>query len=164
MASSRVVDQPSPIMFNMRLTELLKVVGIGATIGLISYLIFVILDKYVFTPSLCGTSGLEQRCANKESFASSIALVIGAFGGLFALVQQRVYRPLLIVILTTLSLWNVPLIASGASSLVWVVALIVILFGLAYGAFTWLVQVRNLYLAATLGIVLLIVLRLVFSS
>ena len=164
MASSRVVDQPSPIMFNMRLVELFRVIGVGVIIGFITYLIFIILDKYVFTPSLCGTSGLEQRCANKESFASSIALVIGAFGGLFALVQQRVYRPLLVVILTTLALWNVPLIASGGSSLLWAVAMAVILFGLAYGAFTWLVQVRNLYLAATLGIVLLIVLRLVFSS
>lgn len=147
----------------MSVPDLLKLLIGGAIVGLATYAFFLVLDHYVFTPTLCSSTGLEERCANKESFASSIALVVGAFVGLFAAVQQRVYRPLLVVLFATVGLWNVPLIATSFPW--WGAALIVAgLFSFAYSAFAWIVQLRNLYLAVGLGLVLLVVLRLIISA
>lgn len=147
----------------MTIPDLIKLLVAGAIVGLATYALFLALDQFVFTPALCNSAGLEERCANKASFASGIALIIGAFIGLFAAVQQRVYRPLLVVIFATLGLWTVPLIA--ASLPWWGASLIVaVLFACAYGAFAWVVQLRNIYAAVGLAIALLVVLRLVISA
>lgn len=163
MASAKVVDQYQPAVVTMSAKELLRVAIIGLVTGLLTYAIFLLLDRYVFASTLCGSAGLEARCADKSSYASSISLVIGAFGALFAAVQQRVYRPLLVVLLVTFGLWGVSLLIM---QLPWWGATLAagLVFALAYAAFAWVIQLRNLYLAVGLGALLLLTLRLILSA
>lgn len=147
----------------MKLSDLIRLLIGGAVVGLATYALFLALDQYVFTPALCSSAGLEERCADKESFASSFALVIGAFVGLFATVRQRVYRPLLVVLFATIGLWNIPLLVADFTW--WAAALLVAaVFSFSYGAFAWIVQLRNLYVAVGFGLVLVTVLRVIITA
>lgn len=164
MATAKVLEQPRPAVMMMSSKDLLRLVGTGALIGLVTYALYVALDRYVFTPALCGSGvGFPERCGSKEYFASTLAMVVGAFAGIFVFVQQRVYRPLLVIILATVALWNIFTIGSAAAW--WVFALLVlVLFALTYAAFAWLVQIRNLYLALGVSLLLLVVVRLLIGG
>jgi hypothetical protein len=164
MASTKVIEQPRPMAIVMSYKDLLRVIASGLVIGLITYALYVALDRYVFTPALCGNvSDLAGRCQDKETFASSLAMVGGAIVGLFAMVQAKVYRPLLVVLFATISLWGVPMLLVDLPWWVFTAALSFI-FALAYAAFAWIVQVRNLYVAVGAGIVFLVVLRLLINT
>ena len=162
MASTSVINQHRPTIVSMSIKEAASIAIIGLIVGILSLVIFLLLDRYILSTALCGPVGLEQRCADKTSFASGIAIVIGAVLGLFATVQQRAYRPLLVIILATISFWG---IFSLLSTLNWLamIAAAAILFALCYLAFSWIVQLRNIYIALALGILLTIIIRLVIS-
>jgi len=164
MANTKVIEQPRPTAIVMSYVDLVRVVVSGLVIGLVTYALFVALDRYVFTPTLCGdVTGLAERCQDKESFASILAMVFGSIIGLFALVQARVYRPLLVILLVTVSLWGLPALAIDLPWWGFTFALSLI-FGLAYGAFAWIVQLRNLYAAIGIGLVFLVILRLIINA
>lgn len=147
----------------MSVGDVVRVALSGLAVGVATYLLYLLLDKYVFTPTLCGATAAALKCDNKMYFASGVATVLGAFGGLFAMVQQRVYRPLLVVLLATVGLWNFVLIAA---TLPWWLALLLtgLIFALAYAAFAWLVQLRNFILALVITVVILVVMRLIISA
>lgn len=164
MASTKVIEQPRPMAIIMSYKDLLRVIASGLIIGLVTYALYVALDRYVFTPALCGNaSDLAGRCQSKESFASALAMVGGAIVGLFAMVQTKAYRPLLVVLFATISLWGLPALLVELPWWMFTLAFSLI-FGLAYAAFAWIVQLRNLYVAIGVGIVFLILLRLLINS
>lgn len=158
----RVEATTAPLLMSLR--SVLTIVVIGVVVGLITLAAYYLLDRYVFTPGLC--SDLNEgtgRCENKLYFSSGFAMVIGAMAGLFGLVQQRVFRPLLVVLLVTVGLWNVPLLDIGST--VWLKVLIVaLLFGIAYAAFSWLVQLRNFVVALVLSVVVVVLMRVILMS
>ncbi|HEY1085511.1 MAG TPA: hypothetical protein VGE34_02165 [Candidatus Saccharimonadales bacterium] len=164
MATAKVLEQPRPVVMAMPLRDLLRLIATGALIGLVTYALYVVLDRYVFTPALCGNGvGFPERCGSKEYFASTLAMLLGAMCGIFVFVQQRVYRPLLVIILATLALWNIFTVGSAATW--WLFALIVlVIFALTYAAFAWIVQIRNLYVALGISVLLLVVVRLLMGS
>lgn len=164
MASTRVVEQqPRPVMLLMSWVELGRIFIIGAIIGLLSAALYVMLDKYVLTPALCSAPEMASRCAAKPYFASGIAMVIGAIAGLFALVQQRAYRPLLVILLATAGLWNVVLLTAMLP--LWTAAIATaLIFGIVYCAFAWLAQIRNFVIALVVGVVLVLLMRLIVSA
>ena len=164
MATTKVLEQPRPKVLVMQYKDLAVLLGTAAVVGLVSYALYIALDRYAFTPLLCeGTTMLASRCAETSTYASGVAMAIGALGALFTTVQQRVYRPLLVVLFVTVSLWGILQIGAG---LAWWLQLLVVtaIFSLAYGLFAWIVQIRNLYLALGLGIFMVIALRLILSS
>lgn len=164
MATAKVLEQPRPAALLMSFKDLLRILGVGALIGLVTYALYVVLDQYVFTPALCGTGvGFPERCESKEYFASTLAMILGAMGGLFTLVQQRVYRPLLVVIASSFTLWNV-LTLEGNIPWWGFTLLIAAIFALAYGAFAWIVQIRNLYIALGVSVILFVVIRLLIAG
>ncbi len=136
----------------------------GVLVGLITLALYAVLDKYILTPGLCSEVGtVTGRCENKLYFANAFAMVLGAFAGLFIMVQQRVFRPLLVVILATAGLWNIIMVTTDLSW--WLHALIIaVLFGITYVAFAWLVQLRNFLVALILAVILVIAMRLVLMS
>lgn len=163
MASAKVLQQPRPTVSTMSNRDLVRVFLIGLVLGISTYVIFVALDRYVFTPTLCGETGLLERCDNKESYGATMAMLIGGFGGLFSMVRLQVYRPLLVVILVTISLWGV---MEVATSLPWWASTLAftIIVASAYAAFAWLVRIRNLYLAVGLSALLMLVVRFILSA
>jgi hypothetical protein len=155
-------QQSRPVMLLMSWSELGRVVTIGALVGLVTVALCAILDKYVLTPALCSAPEMAARCASKSYFASAIAMVLGAVAGLFALVQQRVYRPLLVILLATVGLWNVALLIVTLPLVVAIIAA-ALLFAATYGAFAWLAQIRNFVIALIVGIILVVLMRLMLS-
>ncbi|HEY0965512.1 MAG TPA: hypothetical protein VGE13_03475 [Candidatus Saccharimonadales bacterium] len=164
MASTKVLDQPRPALVAMSFQDIVRIFCIGLVIGIVIYAVHVALDRYVFTPALCEqATGTLERCENKEVYAATIATLLAAVGGLFALVRLRIYRPLLVVIFATASLWGV--IGLTSSLAWWLSALAVaLIFGIAYASFAWLARIRNFYIALGLSIVLLVAVRLVFMA
>lgn len=164
MASTKVAEQSHPSVRMMSRMDAVKVAASGAVIGLIIAAMYALLSTYVFTPTLCNEANTAiGRCDNVPQFANTLTMVLGAFVGLFAMVQLRVFRPLLVVLLAMIGLWGVILLVSD---LVWwqMGLWLAAIFGLGYVAFAWIVQVRQFVAAVVLGAVLAIVLRLVLMS
>lgn len=164
MASTKVVEQqPRAVMLLMSWGELLRVVAVGALVGVVTWASYGLLHTYVLTPALCNAPELAARCQAEPYFAGGVATVVGAVVGLLLLVWQRVFRPLLVVLLASAGLWNVVLITTGFS---WWVAILTsaLLFGVTYAMFAWLAQIRNFIVSVIVGVVLVVVMRLIISS
>ena len=165
MAKSKPVEvQAAPMPRLLTLRDALAILIAGAVVGLVTLAVYFMLDKYVFTPGLCGDVSIDPaRCESKEYFSSTLAMIIGGLVGLFALVRQRAFRPLLIVLLTVVGLWNVILLLSGM--VWWASALLAaLIFSTAYLAFAWLVQLRNFYLALGVTALVVVLMRLILIS
>lgn len=163
MATSKVAEQPRPKVMMMPYGDLFKIALAGLVIGLVTVALYAVFDKYVFTPALCGEAlAGTGRCENKLTFASSLAMIVSALGGLFAMVQLRVFRPLLVVLLVSVGLWNVLLLTNDL--VWWQMALTSgLVFAVAYAAFAWLVQIRNFFVALGLGALIVVLLRLILA-
>lgn len=165
MSDTTPADTPTTMPRLITVREGIGVLVAGAVIGLAALAVYFLFEKYVFTPLFCGNAiDIDQaRCEGKVYFASALAMVIAGLGGLFALVQQRVYRPLLVILLVTVGLWGVlPLMASGQW---WVGALLSsLVFAISYLVFTWLVQLRNFYVALGVSALIVVVMRLILMS
>ena len=164
MATKKMIEQTQPAIMTTTRADMWRVFVTGLVIGIALYALYIVLDRYVFTPVLCGeTGGLAGRCEDKETYASVVSMLIAAVGGLFAMLRQRVYRPLFVVIFVTIALWGV--LAVTTSLAWWLAALVLaVIVALGYTAFAWLALVRNFYIALGLSVVLLIVVRLVLVA
>ena len=161
MATRKVAEQVQPGALLMNWRDILKIGVAGAVIGLLTMALYVLFDKYVFSPTLCSDINLGSgRCENKLAFSSSVALVIGALPILFFFVQQRVYRPLLVILLSVVTLWNIPLLL-GELAMLPAILLSVLIFALTYLLFAWLAQIRNFPIALIVTIITVIVVRIV---
>ncbi len=163
MAERTHVEQVPPSVIMMTRVEMIKLLAVSAIIGLVTIGLHVLLERYLFVPALCGGEGVGSlRCESAPNVASGLALVLGGIAALFYFVQQRIYRPLLVVLLVGAALWGVPALIAEQSIVVGIL-LSAALFALAYGAFAWIVQVRNFVIALVLSLVLVIGLRLLIS-
>ena len=161
MATRKAVEQVQPGALMMAWKDLLKIGIFGALIGLLTMGLYVLFDRYVFTPTLCSDMNIGSgRCENKLVFSSSVALVIGALPALFFFVQQRVYRPLLVLLLAVVTLWNIPLLI-GELALLPATLLSLLIFALTYLVFAWLVQIRNFSVALIASIAVVVIVRII---
>ena len=163
MATRKVAEQVQPGALLMSWRDVLKIGVASAVIGLLTMGLYVLFDKYVFSPTLCSDLNLGSgRCENKLAFSSSVALVIGALPILFFFVQQRVYRPLLVILLSVVTLWNIPLLL-GELAMLPAILLSLLIFALTYLVFAWLVQIRNFPIALIVTIVTVILVRIILA-
>lgn len=161
MATRKTVEQVQPGALLMTWKDLVKIGIFGAVIGLLTMGLYVLFDRYVFTPTLCSDMNIGSgRCADKLTYSSGVALIIGALPILFFFVQQRVYRPLLVILLAVVTLWNVPLLL-GELAMLPAILLSLLIFALAYLVFAWLVQIRSFPIALILAIVTVVLVRIV---
>ena len=164
MATRKVAEQVQPGALLMNWRDVLKIGAAGAIIGLLTMGLYVLFDKYVFSPTLCSDINLGSgRCENKLVFSSSVALIIGALPALFFFVQQRVYRPLLVILLAVVTLWNIPLLL-GELAILPAILLTLLIFALTYLVFAWLVQIRNFPIALTATITVVVSIRLLLLA
>lgn len=164
MSTRKSVDQVQPGAILMSWRDVVKVIVAGALAGILTMALYVLLDRYVFTPTLCSDMNAGTgRCDNRLLFSSGVALVVAAFPVLFYFVNQRIYRPLLVVIVSIAALWNVPLLI-GELSLGVAILVAGLLFAGIYLLMAWLVQVRNFLVALGLSVIVVVVLRLILAS
>jgi len=146
----------SPLVI-MGAQELLQVVLRGALVGAVVAIVYLLLNKFVFTAVLCRPQSTGD-CSQASNYAAIAALVLSIFGGVIVLAQARVYRPLLVVLAALISLWGVQDHASGAQ---WygVIIAATILLGLSYGLYAWLARIRNFILAVVVTIVVVVLIH-----
>src|SRR5664279_314639 len=107
----KVVEQKQPVFpfIDMTSRELANILLIGVGVGLGTWLLQLVVSKYVLSPILCHESGLPI-CSSVDSYANIVAVLFATTGGLVALVRQRAFRPLLVTLAALASLWGLYLI------------------------------------------------------
>lgn len=137
---------PHAAWATMSVHTLSRIFLYGLLVGLISFALYVGLDRFVFEPVLCRESVALARCESKAQFAAGTAIVFGSFLGLFLLVRERVYRPILAILGVGIALWGIFAVV-GVLPVILAAAASALLFALAYVLFSWLVQPTSLVIS-----------------
>lgn len=153
--------EKAPLFAALSTVQFIQVVVIGIAVGAFSWIFAEVLGMYVLKPAAC--AGDAFVCAA----SSQPAVIVGSLGaaliGLFGLVKLQIFRPLLIVIAATLSLWAV---VGELTALAWYWSLgaTMLLNAIAYAAFMWIVRIRIFWLVLLLVVALVVVLRLIITA
>lgn len=155
MAKMVEASDPQAAWGTMSWRSVLNIFLVGVLVGLLTYLLYLLLQRFVFEPIMCRDSVALARCDNKDDFASIVALVLGSMLGLVLMVRERVYRPLLASLGIFLSFWTIFIVLAN---LPWIAVLVIsaLAFGIGYTLFAWLVQPISLatsLIAVTLAVV-----------
>ncbi len=146
----------------MSMRELLTALGIGLAVGVTVYVLMYLLNTFVFGSVLCRPQSAAS-CNDAPGYAMVVAMILGAIGGLAGLAQARVYRPLVVVLAATISLWGLQGIMQNVAWY-WAVLVMAGLFGVTYALFTWIMRLRSFVLTLVVTIVLVVLIRLVMVS
>lgn len=158
---SEEINQVSPII-PTRGRETATILSIGAGVGLIVAAAYTLLERFVFSVVLC-RAGADSTCEQAPEYAMIVAMVIGAIVGLLALVQMRVFRPLLVVLASVVSLWGMTALIVDFAWY-WRLALVVAFFAATYLLYAWLARIRSFIVASIITAVLVVVMRYIIMS
>lgn len=138
-----------------------NVLLVGLGVGVITWLLQLILAKYVFGPIMCHDT-VQASCSAVTNYANISAGFLAAAAGLVLLVRLRVYRPLLVAIAALIALWGLYTITDG---MVWIAALslFAVLTAATYGLFTWLARIRSFLISLITIVIALVLIRLALS-
>ena len=136
-----------------------KIVYIGLGMGLLWWVFTAILRQYVVEPIACHDLSTASACVNSIGVAGSIAAVLVAVAGTFALVRNLQPRPIIISVATMILLWDLGTIMNG---LTWWVTLLWALFfyTASYGLFSMVARIQWLAAGLALAAVLVVGIRL----
>lgn len=153
-------DKPAPYM-QMSGKQLLQVALLGAVVGLLVWALSLLLAAYVLPATFCSDSQAGQ-CTTSAGYGEAIATIIAAGFGLFVLVKLHVFRPLLVVVATVISMWGIvamisPLPRYGA------IISCVFLYAFAYMLFTWITRLRLFWIVTLLLLVVIVGIRLILN-
>jgi len=157
---SEEVTKVSPIVPTYG-REVGSVFAIGAGVGLVTSLAYFLLEKFVFGAVMC--SSADASCKDANTYAMVVAIIIGAILGLVLLVQGRVYRPLLAVLATVVSLWGFDILLVDMAWY-WALLVSVLLFGLTYSLFAWIARIRSFVLALIVTVTLVVAARIIMMN
>ena len=90
-----------------------RIVFVGAALGLLWWVLTAILRAYVVEPLACRNLANAATCMDGYGIAGSIAAVIVAVVGTFALVKTLQPRPIVIAVATAAILWVLGYYISG---------------------------------------------------
>lgn len=164
--SAKAIHEPtstephSSSLIPMSGRELITIILSGAAVGAAIIGLYLLLNHFVFSAVLCRPQA-PADCSQAPSYAMIVAQIVGIIGGIGVLVRLRVYRPLLVVLASLVSLWTLQQLILPFP---WYGALIVaaILFGISYGLFAWVARVRSFVLALVITVVLVVIARIAF--
>lgn len=155
------VIEKTPLFAMVRPVQLVQVVVIGLLAGAFSWIFAEVIGMYMLKPANC--TGDAFICAASSQPAVILGALLAALIGLFGLVKLQIFRPLLIVIAATLSLWGV-VGELTALSWYWSLGVTTLLHAIAYATFMWVVRIRVFWLVVLLSVVLVVALRLIITS
>lgn len=162
MAKMIEAVNPYATWTSMGRRSVLNVFLCGLIVGVATYLVYMLLERFVFQPIACNGPMAVVRCESSTAFSSGTAMVLGSLLGLVLLVRERVYRPILAILGVVIGLWGLLLVLA---TLPWFVAVLAagIVFGLAYLLFSWLVQPTNFFVGLMSVVVVTVVCRVALS-
>lgn len=122
--------------------------------GIVTLVLTLAVDKVVLQPAMCSGSDVS-RCAQSSEVSFHIASIIAAILAVVMLVQASVYRPLLVGVAVTISLWGI--YGAFLDKIAWPMQLLLltILSALAYFAFAWILRTYNLVIALVATVLLI---------
>jgi hypothetical protein len=160
MKQQNIHEEKIPPFAEMSGSQMIQLVAVGLASGLLLWILYYVFATFVFKGFCAPDVGV---CAEASTYALGTATVITAALTLFSFVKLRAFRPLLIVLAATASLWGI-LLHLGSLSPVSAAASLTLLHGIAYAVFGWLARIR-LFWVSVLCIVLLVVgIRLILNS
>lgn len=142
--------------------EVMGIFIVGAIVGLIVAVSYYLLEKYIFSAVLC-RDGADMTCSQAPTYATIVSMVIGAIFGLLGLVQGRVYRPLLIIIASFVSLWGLADIVADLSWY-WSGLASVLFFAFTFLLYAWVARIRSFVLASIITITLFVLASVIVMS
>lgn len=156
-----LIERVEPAV-TMSYRQLLWIGIIGLGVGLAAWLLGMILDAALFRFIFCREADLSG-CATSGAYGNAAGLLIATGIGVWALVRIQIFRPLLIGLAAALTLWG---IYDTLDAQPWYVAMLVgiVLFGLAYMLFGWIMRLRSMLWAIVVTVLLLVVVRFVLNS
>lgn len=142
--------------------QLVKVALFGILAGLFVWGLTFVFEAYILKAVFCPGS-LELTCAPSAQYGEAIGTIIGAAVSLFVLVKLQVFRPLLVVIATVISLWGLIGIIDGLP--LYLIALSVGgLYMFTYLVFTWITRLRLFIVVVILLLALIVAIRLILTA
>jgi hypothetical protein len=156
------IEETPPTFTLMGLRDFMWILLFGAVGGLVVWGLTYLLDVYVFEAILC-KGGVTAQCSLAPRYGAVTASLVAAILVLLGLIRLGVYRPLLVVLAVTISLWGLTEFLWGVT---WYVTALctVLLYALAYGVFAWLARIRMFAVALILSFGLLLVMRFLMTS
>ena len=162
VVAENIAETPSVVPTYSR--DFVTTLVAGALIGVVVAAAYYLLNTFVFSAVLCrNTVNAAADCTSAPVYSMTIALVISVFVGLLALVQARIYRPLLIVLATAVAFWGMQSLL-GHMAWYWGLLLTAGLFAVAYLAFAWLARIRSFGIAVIVSVIVVVLVRLALNS
>ncbi len=126
----------------------------GIVAGIVTLVLTLAIDKVVLQPAMCSGSDVST-CAQSSQVSFHIASIIAAILAVVMLVQASVYRPLLVGVSVTISLWGI--YGAFLDKIAWPIQLLLltVLSALAYFAFAWILRTYNLVIALVATVLLI---------
>lgn len=145
----------------MPIGDVVRSLLVGVVAGLITAGVFYLLNTYIFGAVLC--RGAAESCGQAPLYSSIVAIIIGAISGIVGLTRVGIYRPLLVVVASTISLWG---LHDYLANTAWYLGLIAfaLLFACAYLLFSWIARIRSFIVSAIVMVVLIVAVRLVIGA
>ncbi len=136
-----------------------RIIFTGAVLGLFWWVLTAILNNYIIEPLACRDLSSAAACVDSFGVAGSVATVIVAILGAFALVRTLQPRPIIIAVSAAVLLWA---LGSYLTGLAWYEALLwsVLLYAAAYALFGLVARIVWLPAAIMTAIVTVLIIRI----
>ena len=157
-----VIDNKTLPFVGMTRRDFIGVLISGAIAGLAAFVLYALLNKFVFGAVLCRAESTGD-CSQAPAYSMIVAMIISTIAGVANLARLRIYRPLLIGLAAAISLWGLQAVAGGFAWY-WAAVVFVALFALAYAVFAWVARLRNFILALVVTVVLVVLARWVLVA
>lgn len=157
------VNQPRPKFAEMTGRTVVQIALLGAALGVIAWLVGAAISNFVIDPLFCKAEGGNfSVCAQGGLLASNIASLLVGGLAVVALLRLGVFRPLLISLAVIITLWG---LGPWMGALPWYESLVwtILLYAVAYVAFSWLARIRVFWIALLATIAVIVATRF-FSS
>jgi hypothetical protein len=132
-----------------------RIIFVGAAIGLLWWILAVILKTYIVEPLACRDLSNAATCMDGYPIAGSIATVLVAVAGTFALVKTLQPRPIIIAVASAALLWTLGQYVSGLAwyeGLLWAIALYAVIYVL-FGMIARIVWLPGVFIAAGVTVI-----------
>lgn len=141
--------------------EVLRVVVLGAAVGLSLPWLSAVLDQYFIIPVFCHTNTTLTICSSSANVSYLIMTALLTIGATVALAHWQIFRPLLIAAATTVALWglNKQLAGVQTHSVVEFYLLSALSYTSVYLLFFWLLRMGNFVASVLLSALVLVAMR-----
>lgn len=136
----------------------LQVVGFGAIVGAVYWLLALLIGRYIVEPLACRDVVSAVACTDASVLAGKLSTVIVALMATFGMIRAGVARPLIVAVASAAVLWS---LSEWTNGLFWGEALAwsIILYALAYGLFGWIARHVSAIVAIILAILVAVAIR-----